>query len=143
MSLKIYIAAPWKSKDQMASIATSVEALGHVITKKWWTVEDTKESDPQGPAILMQQAADDLEGVRNADLVLVINSTKSEGKAFEQGAAIALGKPILIVGKRVEFSQNVFHYLPSYYWVNTIEDALKMLERAKFLSENKMVKCIL
>lgn len=135
--MKIYIAAPWKTRSEMPEIASKLEAQGHTITKKWWDVEDVAEESARAPEVLRQQAVDDFEGVRTADLVLVINSAKSEGKAFEQGVAVAHSKPIIIVGKRGEFSANVFHYLDSYRWTETVEGALDILKTIKWLLKER------
>lgn len=131
--MKLYLAAPWKDRASIAEIAGKLEAQGHSITKKWWEVEDVPEGTAKAPEVLRQQAQDDMDGVVRADLVLVINTAKSEGKATEQGIALALNKPILIVGKRGEFSANVFHYMLNYNWVETVDEALKVLGTIKWL----------
>ena len=133
--MKIYIAAPWIHREDMPNVAKKLEDKGHTITKKWWEVKEAKEGSGKDYE-LRTQAEDDVRGVRNADLVLVINSAKSEGKALEQGVAIALDKPIVIVGKRGEHSKNVFHYLPIYKWVDDLEGALNVIDTINWLLEN-------
>lgn len=132
MSLHIYIAAPWVERARMPGISASIESAGHQITHKWWEVESTPESDLTLP-ILRRQATCDVLGVQNADILLVINTSKSEGKALEQGIAVASNKPIIIVGKRGEFSKNVFHYLDNYRWVDSLDAALVVLETCNWL----------
>jgi nucleoside 2-deoxyribosyltransferase len=131
--MKIYLAAPWAHRGDMAGIAAQIEGLGHSLTWKWWETPDIPEGDWGNETKLREQAKNDLEGVRSADLVVVINSAKSEGKAFEQGVAISHGKPIIIVGKRGEHSQNVFHYLTEYRWVDDVNSMLEVLETIKWL----------
>jgi nucleoside 2-deoxyribosyltransferase len=121
----VYLAAPWIHKDQMKGIARKFVMAGHLVTHSWWLTEGegyagrTKEQ-------LAGFALEDLNGVKEADKVVVISSAKSEGKAVEQGIALALGKPIIAVGKLGEFP-NIFHYLPEYTWVETVEDAIEEL----------------
>lgn len=136
--MKIYIAAPWKDKELMPAIADRVEGAGHSITHKWWLVENTPESD-RTVQILRDQALKDVLGVKESDLVLVINSAKSEGKSLEQGVAIGDNKPIVIVGKRGEFSMNVFHYLDNYRWVETVGEALEVLDTIQWLTSHEGV----
>lgn len=124
---RVYIAAPWKSRDEMPAIAEKVEGLGLEISHKWWTVEDVPEGE-RSLEVLRFQAYADYTGVKTADIILLINSAKSEGKAVEQGIALGDGKTIVVVGKRGEHSSNVFHYLPSYVWVETLDEALKELQ---------------
>ena len=123
----IYIAAPWRDKELMPDIATKFEQAGHQITHKWWLVEDTPESE-RNFDLLQAQAGLDFCGVEAANFLILINSAKSEGKAVEQGIALGLGKSIIAIGKLGAHSKNVFHYMSNYTWVDTITDALKVLE---------------
>ena len=122
---KVYIAARWVEREKMPEIAEELEVRGHSITHEWWKFE-ALESNPEKMKEFGQQ---DVMGVFKSDLVLLINSGKSEGKAVEQGLAIALGRPIVAVGKRGEHSQNVFHYLEDYRWVENLEQAYETIER--------------
>lgn len=134
--MKIYIAAPWVHKDRIPDISAKFEAIGCEVTHKWWITEDIQESERTAGA-LYQQAVNDYLGVVRADLLVLINSDKSEGKAVEQGVAIANDKPIIAVGKRGEVSKNVFHYLENYFWVDTVEDAVRALDLIGWLTRYK------
>jgi nucleoside 2-deoxyribosyltransferase len=121
---KLYIAAPWIDRERMPEIAAKFEAEGHIITHKWWEFEDTQESESTHDR-LQEQAINDLDGVSRADILILINSSKSEGKAVEQGIALAHALPIIAVGKLGDgTSKNVFHHLDNYVWVNTVEEAV-------------------
>lgn len=126
----IYIAAPWVDKDLMPAIAAQFEAKGHEITWKWWETDDIPEGEGRDAVKLEEQAVNDMNGVIDSDVVVLINSKKSEGKAVEQGIAIACGLPIIAVGKRGDgTSLNVFHYLSDWYtWVSTVEEAIDACE---------------
>lgn len=121
--MKVYIAAPFVDRARMPEIAEKVEAMGHTVTRKWWEVEDLR----QDPKASFDCASLDALGVMEADLMLLINSAKSEGKAVEQGIAIANGMPIIAVGKLEEHGNNIFHYLEHYEWVPDLETALDVL----------------
>lgn len=123
---KIYIAAPWIDREQLPAIASQFEAQGHTITWKWWQTDDIAEGS-SNEAKLEEQALHDLNGVLEAEALVLLNTKKSEGKAVEQGIAIANGTPIIAVGERGIESKNVFHYLSVYTWVPTIEEALCQL----------------
>lgn len=122
--MRIYIAAPWADKDQMPRIAAAFEAAGQEITHKWWEVENLPEAE-RSPELLRNQADSDVQGVVDAKVLVLLNTSKSEGKATEQGIAIGLDKPIVAVGKLGALSQNVFHYLPRYHWVDDIPSAIQ------------------
>ncbi|MBX4181762.1 nucleoside 2-deoxyribosyltransferase [Candidatus Parcubacteria bacterium] len=127
MGLEIYLAGPWADRHLMPEIASKFEAIGCVCTHKWWEIEDVDEVE-RTPALLRKQAEMDRDGVEKAKLMILINSSKSEGKAVEQGIAIANHIPIIAVGKRGEFSKNVFHYLPLYFWSESIEAVLPVVD---------------
>lgn len=124
MTTKIYIASQWVERARMPEVAKQFEDSGFSITHKWWETEGGWEKSPDE---LRKQAEHDVEGVLSADAVVLVNTGKSEGKAVEQGIAIAAGKPIIAIGTRGEFSLNVFHYLPLYTWVSSVEQAIWQL----------------
>lgn len=114
----------------MEAIAAQFEAAGHTITERWWSrtqflaYGDPGYHKPGNWNNLEDQAIDDYLGVVQADALVVINSEISEGKATEMGIAIALFKPIILVGQR---TRNVFHYMPSVYPVKTLKAAIRKL----------------
>ena len=126
--MKIYIAAPWISREDMFEVAKSLEDAGHEITHAWWETKDRPVDSPGYDMFLRWCAVADVAGAVAADALFVVNSAKSEGKAVEQGIGIAQNKPIVIVGKRGEHSVNVFHYLPNYHWVDNIQDGIQKLQ---------------
>ena len=130
MSIKLYLASPFSDKDKMPELAKQFEDRGFVITRKWWEVEDKTEAE-KTPQFLRGEALSDIEGVKAANVVVLFNTKKSEGKAVEQGIAIANNIPIFAIGKRGAFSKNVFHYLEHYFWVETLHDVLVILDFIK------------
>lgn len=125
--MNIYLAAPYQEKDNMAAHAEKFEDEGFFISHKWWLVD--------GPTADSKKCAiDDANGVFISDVLVVLNSYISEGKSFEQGVAYTLRKPIIGIGKMGQHYPggpsygNVFHHLPNYYWVDTVEDAVKKLK---------------
>ena len=129
---RIYVAAPWIARAEAKEFANVLHEIGYEITMNWWDYESEArglEKDTENYAKFLHMCATkDLRGVRTADAVVLMNSSKSEGKAVEQGIAIALGIPIIAIGKLGEHSQNVFHYLPLYHWVANQKDALYKLK---------------
>lgn len=122
--MKVYLAAPWVEKELARAVAPVIEAAGHTITEKWWEHPEVEGYPIQGDdAELCEQAGKDLHGVLSADAVIVLNPRASEGKAVEQGIAIAMCTPIVVVGKR----SNIFHYLPGVRFADSVTEALEML----------------
>lgn len=133
MSLKIYVAAPWLHRETARSASELLKAAGYQITREWWEHENViADNDLKRAKILAEQAFKDLHGVQTADLMVVLNSAKSEGKAVEQGVAIDMEIPIVAVGERGVVTSNIFHYLDLYRWTDSVEHAILLIEDLKY-----------
>ena len=125
--MDVYLAGPWVHRRSAVDAAALIIAAGHTITWPWW--EHEGKGWAASPKDLAFQARKDVTAIREADVVILLNSAKSEGKAVEQGLAIAWEKPIIAVGQLGDkITLNVFHYLALYHWVPTIEDAIAHLK---------------
>jgi nucleoside 2-deoxyribosyltransferase len=108
--MKIYLAAAFAQKDEVAQRAAEVVALGHSITHDWF-------NDPPLPGNgidvttkeeCKRRARADLHGISKANLIVVLAGLSyTGGKHVEVGYAMATGKRIALVGK----PENVFHWL--------------------------------
>jgi nucleoside 2-deoxyribosyltransferase len=126
-TMRIYLAGPWVDRDKMPAIAKQIEAMGHTITHPWWQYEGESQEN-ESLEFLENCARQDVRAVRTADMIVVYNSAKSEGKAVEQGLAIAYGIPIICITQGVKPSSNIFHYLTKLYiHVTTVDQALALL----------------
>lgn len=115
--MKVYIAAPYPVRDRAATMMRVLELRGVEVTSRWLKAPDT---------MCDEHARKDLEDVAAADVLLALNPEGWEdkgtgGRHVELGYAIALGKPILLVGERT----NIFHYLSSIVQVDEISDFSK------------------
>jgi len=129
--MKVYIAAPWADKSKMPVIGQRLEANGHSITHTW--------CDTPAGLSRREQAVLDFHGVKEADIVVVMNTALTEGKSFEQGVAVSFNKPIIAVGTIGEFCDNVFHYLDHYRWVKTLDEAIDVLNTIQWLTSHQEV----
>ena len=130
--MKVYLAGPWIKGGDVLEASKQFEAAGIEITSRW--LERVKgNTDPaydytKDPLYTApdakEEATKDMEDVFNADMVVVINSAKSEGKAVETGLALAWGIPIVVVGDRT----NIFHYFdaPITEVVGTVAEAITL-----------------
>lgn len=122
---RVYIAAPWVSKDVARIAGAAFEQAGFEITKKWWEHRDVDMEDSESAQELYEQADEDITGVLSADVFVLLNLGKSEGKAVETGIALSEGLPMILVGKR----SNLFHFLPCWTIVDTINQAIEEAKR--------------
>lgn len=117
--MNLYVAAPWKHRAAARVAANTLHRAGHLIIARWLGfIGDT--TDPQE---LCVEALNDWTDLSRCDTMVLLNLELSEGKAVEQGLALAWGIPIVGVGQ----PSCVFHYLPSYIWVTTLKGAIDYL----------------
>lgn len=106
---KIYVAAPWIHKETARAARDVLVEGGFEVTSRWLDIHtDVQENDPKKADYLAEQAIHDVTDVNNADILILLNISKSEGKAVETGLALAWNKPVILVGERT----NIFHWLP-------------------------------
>lgn len=109
--MKLYLAAPWEFKREIAEEAKRLALFGYEVTQPWWMVEDTND-----PVEGRKQAMNDLKGVDAAHVLVLYDWKKSQGKATELGFAVGLGIPaVYVVG---EESSNVFRHHPKVFMVS-------------------------
>lgn len=98
-----YIAAPFPERAEAVRVAALLRSKGIEVTSRWLT-----EAQPNTDAGARMNLLD----VARADVLLAINPERwcesgTGGRHVELGAALTLGKIILLVGIR----SHIFHYL--------------------------------
>ena len=124
VGLRIYIAAPWVRRFEAIEQAQVLKEAGHRITSRWFEHEGDPVDNTGGkldPVEVRRQALEDLDDVRESDVVVVLNFERSEGKAVETGYALAHHIPVVQVGPR----GSIFACLCKE--VETVEEALEVL----------------
>jgi len=90
--LKVYIAAPWIHKQDAIKVGQRLGVLDIEVTSSWFHHEGNS-NDSAGVTADTQsirvQALQDIADVLRSDYIVVLNLSKSEGKAVETGIAIA------------------------------------------------------
>jgi nucleoside 2-deoxyribosyltransferase len=116
--LTVYLAAPYGSRDTIAGYAAELTSIGITVTSSWLAEKHEINDGTQGAATALSddQVADhantDLREVRDSDVLVLFTAAAvgvegGGGRHVETGAALALGKPVLVVGE----PENVFHRL--------------------------------
>lgn len=133
--VKIYMAGPWVKREECRQLQGILEAAGFTVVSRWITkhmdmglaAEDLNTADVKVQEELTKQAIEDVLDLETADVFMIINSEKSEGKAFEFGYACAMRLPIIVVGDR---SNNIFYQLPHVVVTPNINEAIGVLTEA-------------
>lgn len=121
-----YIAAPFPCREQAIRLMRMLERQGIEVTSSWLKAHDANTDF---------FARQDLADVARAALLVAVNPRGWEergtgGRHVEFGYALALGKPILLVGER----SNIFHHLSSVKVVDDTEDITKHVKRLLYES---------
>jgi nucleoside 2-deoxyribosyltransferase len=122
----IYVAAPYVCKTEAKRARHILRVAGFTVNSRWLDFEPPEGMTEPTPAILHDEAANDVADILNANALVVLNLQKSEGKAWEQGFAYGLGLPIIAVGRP---ENCVFHHLDHYEWVPDVSGAIDALRR--------------
>lgn len=125
--ITVYLASRSEDRPQMRTLRTALAAHGIVCTSRWLDVEDISTGTPD-------QALMDLDDIRAADLFVVYKPRETHGRTtgghhVEFGYALALGKPIVLMGE----PENVFHVHPAVQVVDpglSVGDLSALLQRA-------------
>lgn len=107
----IYLAGRFTRKDELATYANDLEALGYTVTSRWLTgTHDATTEHALTDADLARFAREDLEDIDAADWLIFFAETPdagymSGGRHVEFGYALAKGKSVYVIGP----AENVFH----------------------------------
>lgn len=126
--MKVYLASRYSLKETMLGYARELRDMGVAVTSRWLAEPYTANTtmDQVDPEELRRFALDDLEDIRDADALIFFSEsvpTARGGRHAEFGYALALGKPIMVVGPY----ENIFHYLSGIKQVDTWEQAKESL----------------
>ena len=125
MNLRVYIAAPYPTRADVKNIALDLRRTGIAITSRWIFEDDALDD---------KAARRDLTDVARCDVLIAYNpsgweNTGTGGRHVELGYAIALMKPIILVGAR----SNVFHQLSDI----TFTEKDDLIDTIRFVAEDR------
>jgi hypothetical protein len=130
--LRIYVAGSWKDRVHLReTYMQPLRALGYEITHDWTRVE-IGDVDSRLAKVNRQLAAQDIDGVKKADVVVVIIENLKyayRGTCCEIGCALGLGKPVLLYHplRKSYMQSNLFIYHEGVECLERWEDVLARL----------------
>jgi nucleoside 2-deoxyribosyltransferase len=129
--VKIYLAAKFEHKNTMRDVANLLTSRGHEITSRWIRVEHHEDTaNTVTDELRVQYAAEDVEDVRRADLLVAFAHPRHEpgiggGRHVEFGIALERDMPIIVIGPKGE---HIFHWWPGVRHVDDIVDLIELLK---------------
>ncbi len=131
-SLRVYLAARYGRYPEMQGYAQSLKTAGYTITSRWITgAHALLDGDGEAcPAMATQWAREDWNDLSTAHICIAFTEPPIEtpgrargGRHVEYGAALAMGKRVIVVGYR----ENIFHWLPVVEYYATWGEAFEAL----------------
>jgi nucleoside 2-deoxyribosyltransferase len=123
-TLRVYLAARFNRQAQMRQYRDELARLGITVTSRWLDEPSNDErvaggQPPYSDADYAELAMHDLEDVAKADALVTFTESPdagftSGGRHVEYGYALALRKPVFVVGGH----ENIFHRIglaPGYH----------------------------
>jgi hypothetical protein len=93
--INIYVAGSYNCRAKIKTLMNALEAEDDIHVLVDWTTHGMA-----GPEKMREHAMQDLHGVIDADVFVLVKSEKcSRGKYMEAGVAMYLQKPFIVVGK--------------------------------------------
>jgi len=129
-TIKIYLAAAWSRRDEIAAVADQLRELPGIEITSRWLKEPTVLGSKivRGNRFRRRRAQEDVADVRRADMLVRFSDDLSGttvpaklatgSRMFEQGLAYALGKRIVVVGGQ----QPIFDYLPEMTHLRHVDE---------------------
>ena len=127
----VYLAARIRRRDELAGYAAELNAAGIQVTSSWLTMPTPEDWTS---AVWADLARVDREDVLRADGLILFAEPELDGgsgRHVEFGMALALNRPIVVVG-RVE---NLFQRLPEVRVVEDWPTALALLTQPSMMPD--------
>ncbi len=124
--MRIYLASNWQSQARIRAMREVIEGLGHEVVSGWLDETQTAQSlastTPEEARIFAYR---DMGEIMSCDLLIIDTQEESTsgGREVEYGVAMALGKPMWLVGP----NRNIFHSIPRRQY-DTWEEVIGDLE---------------
>ena len=124
--MKIYVAAKFEEKELVRGVHGRLAKMGHEVTHDWTKEDLGKRTGVSAYSYLREAAIHDVEGVRNAQLLFLINHPQGFGLMVELGVAIGFDIPTIVVNPGAR--ETPFFYMHNIVCVDTVEEGLAYVE---------------
>jgi hypothetical protein len=123
----VYFAARSARREELNRYRAELEALGIEVTSRWLATQPRRGKSAYSDDQWRELALVDQEDVLAADVLVCFAEEVGEGgnggRHVELGMALALGREVIVVGRR----EHIFHRLPEVTVVESWQEALGLL----------------
>lgn len=110
---------------QAAGFMAELKRRGHTITFDWTTIEHLRPYEQNRDASA-QAALLEVQGVAEADALVLLSHERGVGMFVELGVALALAKPVVVLARPP--ARTMFFFHPLVQVVETPEEVFAALE---------------
>ena len=124
--MRIYLSAGFGGREFVREHADELRLIGHEPTSNWLNEPPMLVTAEWENWQLRARANDDAMDISNSEIVVHFTRwpSTSGGRYWELGYGAALGKRLVVIGKR----ETVFHYMSNVEQYDTWEEFLKALQ---------------
>lgn len=121
--LKVYIAGRFEDKQKISEIKRELEAAEIEVGSDWISMNAAVSDEERS-----RFAEIDLRQVRECDILVLFKPVDSHrdtsgGHHVETGYALALGKPVFLIGS----AENIFHFHPNVREFDSVQSAIQAI----------------
>ncbi len=128
--MKFYVAAKFESKQEVRKLYDLLKSKGHEITVDW-TLHKAIKPYKENQELAKQYASEDINGLKDCDVFIIIGNDYGKGLHAELGAAILsniLFQRPLIYAIGEHNTKCMFYFHPSIKRKKDINEVLKEIK---------------
>ena len=128
--MKFYVAGPWNNKEEVRAIQQTILDHGHEITVDWTLHPSTMPHETNAHEA-SRQAVNDLKGIQDCEVFIIVTNEAGRGMYVELGAALAraqIHQPVRVFAVGEHSNNSVFYFHPLVKRCPTIYDVFTELQ---------------
>ena len=108
--MNIFVSGKVGEEQSIRTVMDFLRSHGHHVTFDWTAIPHLKPYE-ENPVLSAKAAELEIKGVQSADVVIVLAHERGVGLFVELGAALALGKPVIVKSQHPAPTMFLFHPL--------------------------------
>ncbi len=115
--MKAYVASKFSRLADVKRVVEKLRAIGVEVNADWTDHSAAGRAGADLLKYLRACAEADRDGVRTADVLVMVHDPASRGGFVEFGAALGLGKLLVVIGGRLDYPDRapIFYALPDVH----------------------------
>jgi hypothetical protein len=129
--MRVFVSAKFEDKSRVRDAYKKLRTAGHEITWDWTEETDLRAQPGKLDEYHAQCAEQDIEGVQEADVLVIFPHETGKGLYVELGIALGSAIPIVCVSRGLDLPSCIFLKVEDVYHVETIDQAIAAIGRGR------------